>query len=211
LRCTKPVTFAIWSAVSPSGFMLTKSSSAGACARRGMVNSGGATTGFGAGFTSGFLTAGSGNWADGGGFCSEGWGFCPGGVGVASVGGEGFCGVVCGFSGVELCCCDPGSDATGSDATGSDANLALREAVTSCPNAAQPGPAPESARPAKTANFTKYPIARSRPKAKRDTPSPSPAPRRGREQDTLFAARPNKKRAFVPNREKEPGSANRSA
>ena len=61
------MTFAICSAISPSGFMLRKSSSAGARVNRGMVSAGGAIAGFGAGCTSGFLMAGSGNWAEGGG------------------------------------------------------------------------------------------------------------------------------------------------
>jgi len=69
--------------------MLRKSSNAGAWLNRGMARVGGTNPGFGAGRASGFLIAGSGNWAEGGGFCGEfgAAGLSPGGTEPGSGGG----------------------------------------------------------------------------------------------------------------------------
>lgn len=70
-----------------------------------MVIAGGASPGRAAGFTSGFLIGSSGSCDEGEGTCGEGCGawLGGGGVGLYSVGGGGFCGVVWLFCPAEFC------------------------------------------------------------------------------------------------------------
>ena len=146
-----------------------------------MVSEGGATGGLGAGCTSGFLIAGSGNCADGGGFCCAGSAFCPRGAGLASGGGVGFCGVACGFACDELC----PDETAGCEATLALCDGAGKQALRACS-------APKKRRKERLANAVK--LLRTRRRNVKTQCSPLfPGPRRGIQQDTLSAAQQNKK------------------
>jgi len=150
--------------------MLRKSSSAGVRKSFGIVRDGGSSAGLGAGCPSGFLIAGSGNWADGDGFWGDGSGVCPGGAGFVSGGGGGFCGVVCG---VGLC---SGLDAADLASCAGGVEFCCRT-VAGCNGSDHARwTAPGSARAATSKNLTSSLSGRALPRSERKTPSRLLAP-----------------------------------
>lgn len=165
--------------------MVRKLSRTGAWLKRGMVSVGGVNAGLGAGFTSGFLIAGSGSCAEGAGTCCVGAGFSMGCARLVSGGGGGFWGTTCGFGvttggfcEVEFC-------------------PALAVACASCKKASARHRSTEVVRAAATSQEATINLSTSSLlRAERTISFQLPRPERSK-QDTLFSAEDNRNQWFV--------------